>query len=105
MKWILFFSSEKKIKNEDSNAGSDAVGEEVEPVACAGFYDVFLNQLGQAAVSYANDDGEDDGFFLVGGPIGDELPAIAPKACEGKTCIHQNMSHLVESYNGLDAGE
>ena len=42
MREILFFSMEKKIKNQCSDACADAVGEEVKPVAGAAFYDVFL---------------------------------------------------------------
>ena len=105
MREILFFSMEKKIKNQGSDTCADAVGEEVEPVAGAGLYNVFLYQFGQAAVCDADDDGKDKGFSPLGWSIGDKLLTVAPEAGKGKAGVHKNMDHLVESNNGLDAGK
>ena len=105
MKQILFLSVKKKIKNKGSEHRSDAIGDEIEPVASAGGHDVFLYHFGQAAVGNTDDDGEQNGSFLVGQTIGNELFAIPPKAGKGEACIHEDMRHLVEAHNGLDMGK
>ena len=99
---ILFFAVKKKIEKQGSQTGSEAVGNEVEPVAGAGGHDIFLYHFGQAAVGNADDDGEQDGSFLVGQPVGNELAAVAPQTGKGETCIHEDVYHLVESDGGLD---
>ena len=57
MKRILFFSMKKNIKNEYAQASPDAVGEEIKPVACAAFHQVFLHQFGKASIDDADDGG------------------------------------------------
>ena len=66
MREILFFSMEKKIKNQGSDARSDGVGKEVKPVAGATFYNILLNQFCKTAVCDADDNGKDNGFSFVG---------------------------------------
>ena len=66
MKRILFFPEEKKTKNQYPDDGSDAVGEEIKPVASACGYKVFLHQFGETSIGNADDDSKDDGFSFVG---------------------------------------
>ena len=95
----------KKIKNGDAEEGADAVGEEIEPVARAARYEIFLQHFGQATVEDADDDGQQQSSFLIGFSIGNELFAIAPEAEEGEGGIHKEMHHLVEADDGLDMGQ
>ncbi len=67
--------------------------------------DCFLHDFCQSAVCDADDDGKDVGFSPIVLPIGNVLFAIAPEAGKGETCIHQDMSHLVETNCRLDVGE
>ena len=73
------------MKNEDSEEGADAVGEEIEPVARAARHKVFLQYFGQSSVEDADDNGQQQGFLLVGLSVGNELLPITPEAeeCEG----------------------
>ena len=66
MREILFFSAKKKIKNQNSKACADGVGEEIDPVASAAFYKIFLYQLGEAAVGDADDESKDNCFLSIG---------------------------------------
>ena len=93
------------MEKECSDEGSDAVGEQVEPVAGATWNEVFLHQFGESAIGNADDDGKQDGSFLVAYPVGNELFAIAPKASEGESGIHADVGHLVEPNGWLDAWE
>ena len=102
---ILFFAVKKKIEKQGSQKCSEAVGEEVEPIAGAGGHDMLLYHFGQATIGNADDYGEQNGSFLVVQPVGNELAAIAPKTSEGETCIHEDMHHLVESDDGLGMGK
>ena len=106
MRQILFFSSEKKIKNKYADKDSDGVGNQITPVARAAEQrDGFLHDFGQSTVGDADDDGKDDGFSPVVLPVGYELFAIAPEAGKGETCIHDDMGHLVETDGRFDAGK
>ena len=93
------------MKNIDSEAGADAVGEEIEPVAHTPRHEGFLDDFGESAIGNADDDGENQGSFAVGFVVGNELLAVAPNAEEGKSGIHECMHDLVKTYNGLDIGQ
>ena len=92
------------MKNVASKQGADAVGKPVEPVASAARYEVFLHQFGEAAVGNADDDGEEQGSFLVGLALRGISLTVAPQTKEGKGGIHQHVRHLVESDDGLAVG-
>ena len=97
--------TEKKIKNEDSKHGSEAVGEEVEPVACTKGYEVLLKQLGEAAVGDADGEGEQQSPLFVGRVTAGVLLSIAPDAGEGEDGIHEEMHHLVKAEDRLGVGQ
>ena len=89
------------MKNGGSDEGSNAVGEEVEPVAGARRHEKFLHQFGESAIGNADDDGDEQCFFLIVYSVVNELFAIAPKTGEGETGIHAEVRHLVEADEGL----
>ena len=93
------------MEKECSDEGADAVGEQVEPVAGAAWNEVFLHKFGESAIGDADDDGKQDGSFLVAYTVGNELFAIAPKASEGESGIHADVGHLVDPNGWLDAWE
>ena len=95
----------KKIKNQSAQTGSNTVGEEIKPVASARRYEEFLHEFSHATVGETDEDGEENGSFLIGCIVVDILLSVAPKSKEGKDGIHKNMYHLVEAYGGLDMGK
>ena len=68
----------KKIKNEYTNACSDTIGEEVEPVASASWDKGLLYDFSEAAVGDADDDGQPNSAFSVCYVVVYELFTIAP---------------------------
>ena len=62
---ILFFSMKKKIKNRCAQHCTDAIGEEVEPLAGASWDESFLDDFGEAAVGETDDDCQPNGSFPV----------------------------------------
>lgn len=94
---------EKKGKSQYSDASSNAVGKEIEPITGSRGHKVFLHQFGEGAKGYADEKGQDDGLFSVCQPVGGILLAIAPKAGKGEARIHEQVHPLVEPDNWLDA--
>ena len=76
------------LKNKDSEKGADAVGKEIDPVACAARHEVFLQYFGQSTVEDADDECQQQGFLLVGLSVGNELFAVTPEAEKGEGGIH-----------------
>ena len=85
------------MKNAYSDEGSYAVGGKVEPVAGAAWHEMFLHQFGDTAIGETDDDGKENGSFLIGFAVVDILLPVAPKAKEGKAGVHEDMHHLVET--------
>jgi len=68
----------KKIKNRCSQPCTDAIGEEVEPVAGTSWDERLLYDFGEATIGDTDDDGQPNGSFSVFYTIANELFAITP---------------------------